>query len=133
MPETERFVEVALVVVPEVAVRFKVEMVPVAVMDETETILPEKIAFPWTANLLLGVVVPTPTFPEIFSITKAPDFTFNPPAMVEVDVLVIVRLVTVVVPPSNPPPAPQLMHTLPTLKLPTTFTLPEKVEVAVVP
>ena len=50
VPETARFVEVAFVVVPKVEVRLVVAIVPVAVIFATETILPEKIAFPWTAK-----------------------------------------------------------------------------------
>lgn len=46
VPETAKLVEVALVVVPEVAVKLVVAIVPVAVTDETETILPEKMASP---------------------------------------------------------------------------------------
>ena len=46
VPETDKLVEVALVVVPEVAEKLVVAIVPVAVMLETETMLPEKMAFP---------------------------------------------------------------------------------------
>ena len=61
--EIARLVEVALVVVPEVAVRLTVETVPVAVMFATETILPENIAFPCTEREDKGEVVPIPRFP----------------------------------------------------------------------
>jgi len=97
-----------------------VMMEEVAKSPET-VVLPEIETFPATAKVVPGVAVPTPTLPEIFSITKLPDFTFNPPAKVEVELLLTMRLVTVVEPPSNPPPPPQLMQILPTLKLPTTF------------
>ena len=48
----------------------------------------------------------------------------------EVERLEIIKLVTVVVPPLNPPPPPQLMHKLPTFKLPSTLKLPAKLDVA---
>ena len=52
--------EVAFVVVPKEAVKLEVAMVPVEVMFATETMFPEKMAFPCTDNGLPGVVVPKP-------------------------------------------------------------------------
>lgn len=131
MPETAKLVEVALVVVPKVAVKLAVVKVPVAVMLATETISPEKIPLPWTEKRLDGVAVPTPTLPEAFSTINLPEWIFKPPAKVEVEILETIRLVTVVVPPSNPPP-PQLMQIFPTRRFPSTLRLPAKLEVAVV-
>lgn len=131
--ETTKLVEVALVVVPFVAVKLIVVIVPVAVTFETDTIFPEKMALPWTEKRDEGVEVPTPTLPEVFSTTSLLPKTVRPPAKVEVEILVETKLVTVVVPPERPPPTPQLMQTFPTERLPDTFRLPAKLEVAVVP
>ena len=105
------------VMTEEVAIKPEAEVVPV-----TETV-------PETANVVPGVVVPTPTLPEVFSITNVPALTFNPPAKVEVAAFCTVRWVTVVVPKvagtvfaKSPPPV---------IFKPATFKPPLKVEVAV--
>ncbi len=61
--EIAKLVEVELVVVAKVAVKFGTVMVPVAVIDATDTMLPKTIIFPWTPRVCDGLVVPMPSDP----------------------------------------------------------------------
>lgn len=58
-----KLVEVELVVVAKVDEKFGVVMVPVAVIDATDTMLPETMTFPCTPKLCEGLVVPMPRDP----------------------------------------------------------------------